>query len=54
MSDIDKLGMQEVMARSLDHLKPGEDRPLQLSFDIDVLDPLLTPATGTPGKFILY
>ena len=44
MYDIDHLGIGRVMDLALDHLK---DRPLHLSYDIDAVDPLLAPATGT-------
>lgn len=44
MSDIDHLGIGTVMNNVLEHLK---DRPLHLSYDIDSVDPLLAPATGT-------
>lgn len=44
MFDVDRLGIGHVMAQALDHLK---GRPLHLSYDIDSVDPLLAPATGT-------
>lgn len=44
MFDVDRLGIGQVMAQALDHLK---GRPLHLSYDIDSVDPLLAPATGT-------
>mmetsp|Transcript_11793 Transcript_11793/g.28250 ORF Transcript_11793/g.28250 Transcript_11793/m.28250 type:complete len:417 (+) Transcript_11793:94-1344(+) len=44
MYDIDHLGIGKVMDEALDHLK---DRPLHLSYDIDAVDPVLAPATGT-------
>ena len=44
MYDIDHLGIGRVMDLALEHLK---DRPLHLSYDIDAVDPLLAPATGT-------
>ena len=47
--DVDRLGITEAIARCLEHLRLGHNRPLHLSFDIDVLDPLVAPATGTPG-----
>jgi arginase len=33
-----------VIEMALDHLK---DRPIHLSYDIDAVDPILAPATGT-------
>jgi arginase len=44
MTDIDHLGIGKVMDQALEHLK---GRPLHLSYDIDSVDPLLAPATGT-------
>jgi arginase len=44
MTDIDHLGIGRVMDKALEHLK---GRPLHLSYDIDSVDPLLAPATGT-------
>jgi arginase len=44
MTDIDHLGIGKVMDLALEHLK---GRPLHLSYDIDSVDPLLAPATGT-------
>ncbi|KAF2353122.1 Arginase [Trinorchestia longiramus] len=48
MSDVDRLGMAECVARCFDHLKPSHDQPLHVSFDIDAIDPVVAPATGTP------
>merc|ERR1712146_382163 len=47
MADVDKLGIGEVMKRALDYLSPHQNNPLHLSFDIDSLDPLHAPSTGT-------
>ena len=48
MYDIDHLGIGAVMDRAREHLlKNNPDRPLHLSYDIDAVDPLLAPATGT-------
>lgn len=44
MTDVDFLGIGQVMKQALDHLK---GRPLHLSYDIDAVDPALAPATGT-------
>lgn len=44
MTDVDYLGIGEVMKQALDHLR---GRPLHLSYDIDSVDPILAPATGT-------
>lgn len=47
MTDIDYLGIGQVMHQTLEHL---HGRPLHLSYDIDSIDPVLAPATGTPVK----
>lgn len=44
MFDVDHLGIGKVMDLAMDHLK---GRPLHLSYDIDSVDPVLAPATGT-------
>jgi len=44
MTDVDFLGIGQVMKQALEHLK---GRPLHLSYDIDSVDPVLAPATGT-------
>nr|XP_033808004.1 arginase-2, mitochondrial isoform X2 [Geotrypetes seraphini] len=48
MRDIDQLGIQKVMERTLEQLLSRRKRPIHLSFDIDAFDPTLAPATGTP------
>lgn len=45
--EVDRYGITEVLARSMDAINPKGDRPIHLSFDIDSLDPFLTPSTGT-------
>jgi arginase len=48
MYDIDHYGIGGVMDRVFEHLlKDDPDRPLHLSYDIDAIDPVLAPATGT-------
>lgn len=44
MHEIDRYGIGHVMELALEHLA---GRPLHLSYDIDAVDPLLAPATGT-------
>ncbi|XP_059569051.1 arginase-1 [Alligator mississippiensis] len=48
MSEVDKLGIGKVMEETLSYLLANKKRPIHLSFDVDGLDPSLTPATGTP------
>lgn len=48
MYDIDHFGIGVVMDMALNHLlKNDPNRPLHLSYDIDAIDPMLAPATGT-------
>lgn len=49
MADIDKLGMKQVIEETIDYLKDLDG--VHLSLDVDALDPLETPGTGTtvPG-----
>mmetsp|Transcript_16824 Transcript_16824/g.38748 ORF Transcript_16824/g.38748 Transcript_16824/m.38748 type:complete len:269 (+) Transcript_16824:470-1276(+) len=44
MHELDRYGIGKVMEMALDHL---DGKPLHLSYDIDAVDPLLAPATGT-------
>lgn len=48
MQEVDKYGINEVMSKALKALDPEGKRPIHLSFDVDALDPSLTPSTGTP------
>lgn len=48
MHDIDHHGIGSVMDMALNHLlKDNPQRPLHLSYDIDAIDPIHAPATGT-------
>jgi arginase len=47
MSDIDRMGMAKVMERAIDVAARGP-ASLHVSFDIDAIDPLTAPGTGTP------
>lgn len=47
MSDIDKLGIKEVIENTIEYLKSRNVDGVHLSLDIDALDPLETPGTGT-------
>ena len=44
MHEVDRYGIGEVMEVVKKHLA---DRPLHLSYDIDAVDPIHAPATGT-------
>uniref|UniRef100_A0A0B6ZSF2 Arginase n=1 Tax=Arion vulgaris TaxID=1028688 RepID=A0A0B6ZSF2_9EUPU len=48
MQEVDKYGIKEVLERALNQVDPSGTRPIHLSFDVDAMDPSLTPATGTP------
>lgn len=48
MHDIDRHGIGRVMELALGHI--GSDTPIHLSFDVDALDPLWAPSTGTPVR----
>jgi arginase len=48
MRDIEKMGIEKVMHRALEILNPTGEKHLHVSFDIDALDPLHAPSTGTP------
>ena len=48
MHDVDKHGIGRVMEMALQHV--GEGNPIHLSFDVDALDPMWAPSTGTPVR----
>lgn len=47
MSDVDKMGIHEVLEKVIAALYKKVDH-IHVSFDIDAMDPLLAPGTGTP------
>lgn len=47
MSDIDRLGMEEVVRRGIEIANRGMDG-IHISFDLDVIDPTEAPGVGTP------
>lgn len=48
MYDIDKYGIGTVMDQAIQHLlEKDPNRPIHLSYDIDAVDPVHAPATGT-------
>ena len=49
MADIEQYGIHEVTRWALEKINPNNDLSLHLSFDIDSLDALEAPSTGTPG-----
>jgi arginase len=50
MEDVERYGIHEVTQRALEAINPNGDRSLHVSFDIDSLDPLEAPSTGTTGE----
>lgn len=48
MTEVDRLGIARVMEETCDYLFSGVKKPIHLSYDIDAIDPSVTPATGTP------
>ena len=49
MSDVDRLGMTQVMEQAIAIAGAG-GRPIHVSFDMDAIDPSEAPGTGTPVK----
>jgi arginase len=47
MHDVDKYGIGKVMELALDHIIGRVARPVHLSLDIDSIDPMFAPSTGT-------
>ncbi|KAF1322703.1 Arginase, partial [Globisporangium splendens] len=47
MQEVDRYGIGKTMEMALDHLCGQKERPLHMSYDIDAVDPLLAPSTGT-------
>lgn len=48
MKDVDRYGLGEVMLRALEVASSGGTRPVHLSLDLDVVDPVHAPGVGTP------
>ncbi|RLN58896.1 hypothetical protein BBJ29_000200 [Phytophthora kernoviae] len=47
MQDVDRYGIGKTMEMALDHLCGKKQRPIHMSYDIDAVDPLVAPSTGT-------
>lgn len=47
MSDIDRIGLATALERAMDHFADRGTTALWISFDVDSLDPVLAPGTGT-------
>lgn len=50
MEDVESYGISTVVNMALDRIDPEQNRSLHVSFDIDSLDALEAPSTGTAGK----
>lgn len=50
MFHVDKWGIGKVVEMALDHVNKERNRPIHLSFDVDALDPMWAPSTGTPVR----
>ncbi|KAI9529476.1 argininosuccinate synthetase [Dissostichus eleginoides] len=48
MTEVDQLGVAKVMEETCDYLSDKVKKPIHLSYDVDAIDPSVTPATGTP------
>jgi len=55
MHDVDHLGISNVIERAVEMVNPKLNKPIHVSFDVDVLDLDVCPGTGTPvnGGFTL-
>uniref|UniRef100_H3CD43 Arginase n=1 Tax=Tetraodon nigroviridis TaxID=99883 RepID=H3CD43_TETNG len=49
MTEVDRLGIARVMEETSEYLCARAKKPIHLSYDIDAIDPSVTPATGTPA-----
>lgn len=49
MEEVHGIGIKEAVRYALSRIDPRNKRFLHVSFDIDALDPLEAPSTGTPG-----
>ncbi|KAH3902257.1 probable Arginase [Saccharomycodes ludwigii] len=51
MHHVDRFGINKVVEMALDKVTGGEkDCPVMVSYDVDGIDPLFVPATGTPVR----
>lgn len=50
MYHVDKYGINEVIQRAIKHINPEGKNAIHLSYDVDSIDPLYVPATGTPVR----
>lgn len=50
MHHIDRYGMNRVVKMAMDAVCPRGTEPIMVSYDVDAIDPLTVPATGTPVR----
>lgn len=51
MQDVDRLGIPRIIERVLDVINPRGNKMVHVSFDIDVIDSIMVPSTGTPVDY---
>ena len=44
MHEVDRYGIGKVVQMALEHVNPGLDKPIHLSFDVDAMDPTVAPS----------
>ncbi|SCV05729.1 LANO_0H13894g1_1 [Lachancea nothofagi CBS 11611] len=50
MYHVDRYGLNSVIEMALQAINPDGTSPIHLSYDVDAIDPLFVPATGTPVR----
>lgn len=50
MYHIDKYGINKVIEMALEAIQENSNGPIMCSYDVDAVDPLFVPATGTPVR----
>lgn len=50
MYHVDRFGLNKVIEMALEKVCPNGDEPIMVSYDVDAIDPLYVPATGTPVR----
>lgn len=46
--DVEREGIEQVVQRLLHEVDPEQNSPIHLSLDVDAVDPIYIPSTGTP------
>ncbi|EPY40202.1 arginase [Angomonas deanei] len=50
MHHVDRYGINAVVEMAIKAVSPNGDEPIMVSYDVDAIDPVYTPATGTPVR----